>query len=180
MEHVEMKSAFLSSPRSLYLLKNFIVHEMGIKFCEVWSHQGQSGIDVSMTDYERVITEGRKFVVQNHLKFVYWINYYNQLVSSWRLQLALVQINRKQNSFKDIEGYLQILKQALQTEVFCSTNQYNRTLCIESKEWDYDRQHTLLCNCLKSEGLGPFSNVSLLTTIGKPIEEATELVKIKK
>ena len=72
------------------------------------------------------------------------------------------------------------MKEALQTEVFCSLNKYNRTLCIESKEWDYDKQHVLLCDFFKREGLGPFPHISLLTIVGRSIEESTGSMKLKK
>ena len=180
MSKLELKSTFMAGMDSKRLVRNFLTREMNVKIIHEWSCSeccGYSVIDIPQEDYERVLPETQKYVVENNLPYVKWINQYNVALECGYVQLAYAILRRKRkgnvlwcaNQYlpEDIYAYARKMEEALGVEVTQSYNETDRALCFASQSLDYKKQLELMKSFILQEGTGPFSRIMPVTYTGE-------------
>ncbi len=190
MSKLELKSAFIiGSSDSAKLMRNFLTQEMEIKAIKEWSYCGRDVIDVPKTDYEKVLLEGQKYVIDKNLSYVSWLNHYNELVSCGYLQLAYAMLDPRKGDYswcmdeylpKDVLEYLKQMRKYLGVEVLQSYNRVDNALCFQPESLDYQKQLELMSAFISKEGIGPFSVIRPMTFTGELQKEERFPIKVKK
>lgn len=180
MSKLELKSTFMTGMDSKRLVRKFLTKEMNVKIIHEWPYCeccGYSVIDIPQKDYERVLPEVQKYVVENNLPYVKWINQYNVALECGYVQLAYAILRRKRkgnvlwcaNQYlpEDIYAYARKMEEALGVEVTQSYNETDRALCFASRSLDYKKQLELMKSFILQEGTGPFSRIMPVTYTGE-------------
>ncbi|MCI8544861.1 MAG: hypothetical protein HFH09_01360 [Bacilli bacterium] len=191
MSKLELKSAFIIGKESTTLMKNFLTKQLEIRILREWQCCERDVIDVPAKEYERVLLEGQKYVVEQNLQAVCWINQYGEAIECGYLELAyaILRRQRKGNALwcldkylpDDVKEYLRKMSVALGVDVGHFYNETDRALCLAPQSLDYQEQLKLMKEFIVKEGTGPFSRIIPLTFTGKKQEkESFFLMKVKK
>lgn len=182
MSKLKLKNAFVFEDRqSLKLMKNYITKAIKVDVITGIYGSGENlrdSLAVSEKDYERVIEEGQKFAMLNELKDVEWINYYDQTVELFALQIAAA-VKNPERSWKKVIDYLRKIQESIGVvDIWHDSFGGNpNAISINTLGTDYERQIEALQKFIQKEGVGPFEEITMLSSTGKILEKSFAKVK---
>ena len=183
MSKVKFKNAFIfEEKKSLTLMKNYITKALKISVITGLYGSGdmmKDSIAVVEKDYDKAIEEGKKFAMLSELKVVAWVNYYDQAVDLFALQIASA-VKNPERSWKKVIDYLRKIQDSIGVVDIWhdSFNANPDAISINTLGADYERQIEALENFIQREGKGPFEKITMLSSTGKLLDK--QFVKVKK
>lgn len=193
MKTNDMKSAFIfGSEDSLISTRDYIENSLGV-LTRIWAidlerlpkrfvPNAKGILLVSFENYENVLLEGQKFILEEQIDSTYWLDHYNEQGDIGYMRMAYALLGKREGDSmwcetkklpKDILEYLKLMSKYLKTEVQQLYNMRDNALLIQSKSLAYDEQTELLNEFIKQEGVGPFEKIKKMTFTGKLLTDKT-------
>lgn len=165
---VKLTSAFTTSKEKSYrLLRDFFTYDMNIKKIEIWDCDDKLILAVPEKKYNKCIIQGQKFILENNIKDIFWLDHYASAIECGYLQIACGYIDLLNNKQDSINQYINNLRDYTNTNIKSIPNNNDNYIKLLLETLDYNNAQFIFQNFIDENLFGPFINIKKVAIDGK-------------